>query len=68
MRRGLPSITIHSLSARYHAHSEVSDLVVPEVLRRLKAAGLNWPFRAGAPNPGRPGAQQVAPGKADTAT
>ena len=69
IKQEFPSITIHSLSAPEIAHiAMVSDLVVPEVLRRLKAAGLDSLPGGGAEILVDRVRKQVAPGKADSAT
>ncbi len=60
-------ITIHSLSAPEIVHiAEVSHLPVPEVLRRLKDAGLDSLPGGGAEILVDRVREQVAPGKADT--
>ena len=60
-------ITIHSLSAPEIVHiAEVSHLSVPEVLRRLKDAGLDSLPGGGAEILVDRVREQVAPGKADT--
>ena len=67
--KSFPTITIHSLSAPEIMHiAMVSDLVVPEVLRRLKTAGLESLPGGGAEILVDRVRKQVAPGKADTAT
>jgi cyclic dehypoxanthinyl futalosine synthase len=69
IKGNFPTITIHSLSAPEIMHiAEVSDLVVPEVLRRLKAAGLDSLPGGGAEILVDRVRKQVAPRKADTAT
>lgn len=69
IKKNFPSITIHSLSAPEIMHiAMVSDLVVPEVLRRLKAAGLASLPGGGAEILVDRVRKQVAPGKADTAS
>jgi cyclic dehypoxanthinyl futalosine synthase len=69
IKKDFPAITIHSLSAPEIVHiAMVSDLVVPEVLRRLKAAGLASLPGGGAEILVDRVRSQVAPGKADTAT
>jgi cyclic dehypoxanthinyl futalosine synthase len=69
IKKHFPAITIHSLSAPEIIHiAMVSDLVVPEVLRRLKAAGLDSLPGGGAEILVDRVRKQVAPGKADTAT
>jgi len=69
IKREFPDVTIHSLSAPEIAHiAMVSDLVVPEVLRRLKASGLDSLPGGGAEVLVDRVRKQVAPGKADTAT
>ena len=69
IKKEFPSITIHSLSAPEIAHiAAISDLVVPEVLRRLKAAGLDSLPGGGAEILVDRVRKEVAPGKADTAT
>ena len=69
IKQDFPSITIHSLSAPEIAHiAMVSDMVVPEVLRRLRAAGLDSLPGGGAEILVDRVRRQVAPGKADTAT
>jgi cyclic dehypoxanthinyl futalosine synthase len=60
-------ITIHSLSAPEIVHiAKVSDLPVSEVLRRLKAAGLDSLPGGGAEILVDRVREQVAPGKANT--
>jgi cyclic dehypoxanthinyl futalosine synthase len=62
-------ITIHSLSAPEIVHiAAVSHLSVPEVLRRLKDAGLDSLPGGGAEILVDRVREQVAPGKADTKT
>jgi cyclic dehypoxanthinyl futalosine synthase len=69
IKKQFPSITIHSLSAPEIMHiAMTSDLVVPEVLRRLKAAGLASLPGGGAEILVDRVRKLVAPGKADTAT
>jgi cyclic dehypoxanthinyl futalosine synthase len=69
IKQHFPSITIHSLSAPEIMHiAEVSDLVVPEVLRRLKAAGLDSLPGGGAEILVDRVRREVAPRKADTRT
>jgi cyclic dehypoxanthinyl futalosine synthase len=69
VKQQFPTITIHSLSAPEIIHiAMVSDLVVPEVLRRLKAAGLDSLPGGGAEILVDRVRKQVAPGKADTTT
>ena len=67
IKKAFPQITVHSLSAPEILHiAMVSDLVVPEVLRRLKGAGLDSLPGGGAEILVDRVRRQMAPGKADT--
>ena len=65
--KGRFDITIHSLSAPEIVHiAKLSDLTVPETLRRLKAAGLDSLPGGGAEILVDRIREQLAPGKANT--